>query len=118
MLGPAEVALGHDDQEPDDIDPRYLAMTPEERTKAVADHEFGWDNESPARTVHVGQFSAEWRPVSNGEYRAFWEGNGKVRDMPTSWVEVDGEIKVGSVSSLAGPRADLGQRRYVHCLGL
>ncbi|THU89377.1 hypothetical protein K435DRAFT_802795 [Dendrothele bispora CBS 962.96] len=86
-LGPEEIVLGHDDSERDD----FL----EEFKDQALDREYGWDNESPARTVHVGAFRAEWRPVTNGEFEAYWrESNGAVA-MPKSWIqENDGEIKV------------------------
>ncbi|OSD01960.1 hypothetical protein PYCCODRAFT_1368312 [Trametes coccinea BRFM310] len=86
-LGPCELVLGHDDQEPDDLLPAL--------EHDVAEHEFGWDNESPRRVVQVGKFSVEWRPVTNAEFEAFWRGAGKGKvDMPASWVEEDGEVKV------------------------
>jgi L-histidine Nalpha-methyltransferase / hercynylcysteine S-oxide synthase len=87
ILGPATITLGHDDSEADDLLPKSIFD--------VDDHEFGWDNESPARAVEVGKFEIEWRPVSNAEFSAFWrgDGHGKV-DMPKSWVNEHGEIKV------------------------
>lgn len=85
-LGPATVVLGHDDSEADDA----TLTAPDD----VATHEFGWDNESPARAVPVGAFRAEWRPVTNAEFEVFWRA-GKVK-MPTSWIEHDGEVKVRS----------------------
>ncbi|KAL1746203.1 C-type lectin protein [Schizophyllum fasciatum] len=85
-LGPAEVTLGHDDAEAEDSLPAHADEA------HITQHEFGWDNESPARRVAVGAFRAEWRPVSNGEFAAFWCA-GKV-PMPKSWVEEDGEVKV------------------------
>jgi L-histidine Nalpha-methyltransferase / hercynylcysteine S-oxide synthase len=86
-LGPALITLGHDDSEADDMLPEFI--------HDVDGHEFGWDNESPKRAVEVGKFRIDWRPVSNAEFCAFWrgEGQGKV-DMPKSWVDVDGLIKV------------------------
>jgi formylglycine-generating enzyme required for sulfatase activity len=63
----------------------------------VHNHVFGWDNESPARIVHVKRFKAEWRPVTNGEFEKFMlggEGTGVV-SMPKSWIQdEDGEYKV------------------------
>ena len=83
-LGPCTITMGHDDQEPDDLLP--------ELEHDVAAHEFGWDNESPARAVEVGAFRVDWRPVTNGEFEAFWRGAGKgVVAMPASWVEDKGE---------------------------
>ncbi|KAH9936844.1 C-type lectin protein [Epithele typhae] len=77
-LGPATITLGHDDQEPDDELPALAGD--------VSAHEFGWDNESPARAVDVPKFRVEWRPVTNGEFLAFWRGAGAGKvDMPASW---------------------------------
>ncbi|KAI0829181.1 C-type lectin protein [Trametes gibbosa] len=88
-LGPAELVIGHDDQEPED------------EGASVTDHELGWDNESPRRVVQVGKFSVDWRPVTNGEFEAFWRGAGKGKvEMPPSWVEENGEVKV---RTLYGP---------------
>ncbi|KAK7045684.1 hypothetical protein VNI00_007517 [Paramarasmius palmivorus] len=90
-LGPADLVLGHQDSEGDDIGELKLN---------VQDHEYGWDNESPPRSVSVGAFRAEWRPVSNGEFEVFWrEGKGKV-PMPKSWAEEDGQLQV---RTLYGP---------------
>ncbi|KAI0352516.1 hypothetical protein OH77DRAFT_1409131 [Trametes cingulata] len=92
-LGPCELVMGHDDQEPDDLVP--------ELEGDVTNHEFGWDNESPRRVVQVGKFAMEWRPITNGEFETFWRGEGKGKvDMPASWVEEDGEVKV---RTLYGP---------------
>ncbi|EIN06452.1 hypothetical protein PUNSTDRAFT_105460 [Punctularia strigosozonata HHB-11173 SS5] len=99
-LGPAQVWLGHDDSELDDLLPSLSALSPEERRRDVDEHEFGWDNESPRRVVEVGKFMAEWRPVTNAEYMAFWKGAGQSRPMPTTWVEEDGELKI---RTLHGP---------------
>ncbi|KAI0043936.1 DUF323 domain-containing protein [Auriscalpium vulgare] len=86
-LGPATVTLGHDDPELQDEEP--------DKAPDVKDVEFGWDNEHPKRTVDVGEFRIEWRPVTNGEFYKFWSGDGKgTVPMPKSWVERDGEIMV------------------------
>ena len=79
-LGPCTITLGHDDQEPDDLN---AALEHD-----VAAHEFGWDNESPARAVHVGAFRVEWRPITNGEFYTFWKAQrGTEGDvgLPGSW---------------------------------
>ncbi|KAF7799940.1 hypothetical protein EIP86_011183 [Pleurotus ostreatoroseus] len=91
-LGPCQLTVGHDDAEPDDLLP-HLEMD-------VADHEFGWDNESPQKSVQVGAFKIEWRPISNAAFLAFWRESGGVVPMPPSWVEDQGEIKV---RTLYGP---------------
>ena len=85
-LGPCQLTVGHDDAEPDDLLP-HLEMD-------VADHEFGWDNENPQKSVQVGAFKIEWRPISNAAFLAFWKESGNVVSMPPSWVEDQGEIKV------------------------
>jgi L-histidine Nalpha-methyltransferase / hercynylcysteine S-oxide synthase len=82
-LGPETVVLGHDDLEADD------------ESTDVAGHDFGWDNESPRRAVHVGEFSIEWRPVTNGEFYDFYVSGGKEKvKFPASWVEVQGAVQV------------------------
>jgi hypothetical protein len=87
LVGPATVILGHQDSEGDDKSP--------ELTEDVVGHTFGWDNESPPRAVQVGQFKAEWRLVTNGEFEVFWRGPGKdLVEMPKSWVEDEHGIKV------------------------
>ncbi|EPQ54993.1 hypothetical protein GLOTRDRAFT_60878 [Gloeophyllum trabeum ATCC 11539] len=93
-LGPATVVLGHDDQESEDL--------LEENALSVEGHAFGWDNESPRRAVAVGRVAFEWRPVSNAEFRAFWEERGAEIQMPASWVLDAGELKV---RTLYGPVA-------------
>lgn len=86
-LGPADLTIGHVDSEADDFNAQEMHN--------VYDHEYGWDNESPARVVHVGKFKAEWRPVSNGEFEAYWKASGGKVPMPRSWVQTeDGEVKV------------------------
>lgn len=86
-LGPCDVVLGHNDSEALDKLPSY--------EHDVHDHIFSWDNESPARTFHVKQFKADWRPITNGEFQEFMVGKGQgVVTMPKSWVEEEGEIKV------------------------
>ncbi|KAF7315228.1 hypothetical protein MIND_00037200 [Mycena indigotica] len=80
-LGPCTITLGHHDSEGEDFLPELEAEG----------HEYGWDNESPARQVHVGQFRASWRPVTNREFFTFWM-KGKA-DLPKSWVEDQGEVQ-------------------------
>ena len=93
------VTLGHPDSEGDD---RLEAVE-----MAVDGHVFGWDNENPERRYDVAAFRAEWRPVSNLEYHAFWNANGSPRsELPASWVEEDGEIKVSDLFSSWGFKTD------------
>ena len=88
-MGPASITLGHDDDESRD----------EIEDDDVKGHEFGWDNESPKRQVHVDQFRIEWRPVTNGEFYEYYlgAGRGKVA-LPMSWLEDEQGIKVGEIS--------------------
>ena len=91
-LGPDTLVLGHDDNEMEDEEPG--------KDIDVKDHEFGWDNENPKRTVDVGEFKIEWRPVTNGDFYEFWKSCGRDKvQLPKSWVEEDGEIMVGPLSS-------------------
>jgi L-histidine Nalpha-methyltransferase / hercynylcysteine S-oxide synthase len=84
VIGPATITIGHNDSEADDDD-----------SEVDPDHEFGWDNESPARSVHVEKIRVEWRPVTNGEFLAFWKDDKNGAEMPCSWVEgEDGDVMV------------------------
>nr|GAT57897.1 predicted protein [Mycena chlorophos] len=89
-LGPATITMGHNDSEGDDFLPEH-ELRAEGRT-------YGWDNESPAREVQVGQFKASWRPVTNEEFFSFWLA-GKA-ELPKSWVEEDGQVKVRTIFGL------------------
>ena len=87
-LGPAEVTLGHDDDESQD-----------DTTEGVLEHAFGWDNENPKRTVKVEKFRIEWRPVTNGQFYEFYTGPGKDKvQFPKSWIELNGEVFVSRSS--------------------
>ncbi|KAG6895451.1 hypothetical protein C0992_001173 [Termitomyces sp. T32_za158] len=87
VLGPATVLLGHQDSEGDDV---LLGIAED-----ADNHVFGWDNESPERKFEVVSFRAEWRPVTNGEFEAFWRKRGAhFSDIPASWVCDDGKLKV------------------------
>ncbi|KIJ65772.1 hypothetical protein HYDPIDRAFT_87355 [Hydnomerulius pinastri MD-312] len=90
-LGPTTVVLGHQDCEGDDLKSGITEM--------VDGHEFGWDNESPARAVEVKQVKMEWRPITNAEYFAFFQDHKEV-GLPPSWVESDEGMKV---RTLYGP---------------
>ncbi|KIH91752.1 N-methyltransferase [Sporothrix brasiliensis 5110] len=48
---------------------------------------FGWDNEKPARAVHVHAFQAQGRPITNEEY-ALYMYNNSVDKNPVSWSDV------------------------------
>lgn len=86
-LGPTTIVLGHDDCEGDDLKL--------EVTHRVDDHEFGWDNESPAKKVEVGRVRMEWRPVTNEEYLAFWKAGVEAQvEFPPSWMLSEEGIEV------------------------
>ncbi|KAK7028145.1 hypothetical protein VNI00_014960 [Paramarasmius palmivorus] len=91
-LGPANVALGHNDADYEDHLP--------EKAKDIVDHEFGWDNEHPRREVSVGEFRIEWRPVTNGQFYEEYKNDRNKFRFPSSWVDKDGEIMV---HTLYGP---------------
>ena len=47
---------------------------------------FGWDLEKPPRIMSVDQFEIQERPVTNAEYLAFWNANGRQDTLlPASW---------------------------------
>lgn len=82
-LGPAEIWLGHDDNE---------EMDTFTKTEPNGKHEFGWDNEHPKRKSNVGKFKIERKPVSNGDYHTFWKPLNK--PAPASWVVKNDQIFV------------------------
>ncbi|KAG5339784.1 hypothetical protein C0989_003584 [Termitomyces sp. Mn162] len=87
VVGPATILLGHQDSEGDDAIPGAV--------EDVDNHVFGWDNESPERKFEVAAFRAEWRPITNNEFQAFWRAQGAdCSRIPGSWVYEDGEMKV------------------------
>ena len=94
-IGPNTITLGHDDCEGDDLKL--------EVTHRVDGHEFGWDNESPARRVEVGPVRMEWRPVTNEEYLAFWNADGQTQvEFPPSWVSSEQGMEVCFLARLFG----------------
>lgn len=99
VLGPCDLTVGHDDSEADDKSGSSSGAD-------VVNHTYGWDNESPARVVHVGAFKAEWGPVTNMEYLAFWTHRMSEEErevpMPKSWVK-DDESADYMVRTLYGP---------------
>lgn len=90
-----DITLGHRDLEAED------EMYPDE--KGWEDHVFGWDNEHGVHHVSVPAFRIDRKGITNGEYKAFL-GNGKVerKEIPKSWIEVDGEWKVSFGFCLSG----------------
>ncbi|KAF7299791.1 hypothetical protein HMN09_00985100 [Mycena chlorophos] len=82
------VVLGHDDIEAEDA--TTTATVDDARS-----HEFGWDNESPKHEVVVPTFRISWRPVTNGQFLAFYKAQNGSVPLPASWVEsAEGEIQV------------------------
>lgn len=83
--------IGHDDIEAEDA------------TKAFdAGHSYGWDNESPRRSVTVDAFKLDAKPISNLEYKGFVEQEHARKPdssvVPASWVELpSGEYRVRTV---------------------
>ncbi|KAG1882685.1 histidine-specific methyltransferase [Suillus subluteus] len=83
-IGPSTITLGINDIEAEDADPAKRCD--------LADHIFGWDNESPSRQAEVKAFRIEWRPVTNGDFYEFYKGAGKGRvEFPASWEDRNGE---------------------------
>lgn len=92
-IGPSIVTLGINDIEAEDADPAKRCD--------LADHIFGWDNESPSRQAEVKAFRIEWRPVTNGDFYEFYKGAGQGRvKFPASWEDCKGEP---CVRTLYGP---------------
>lgn len=62
-----------------------VGMNDPEKDESFKGH-FGWDNEKPARKVHVKAFQAKGRPITNEEY-AHYMYETKVSEMPACWAE-------------------------------
>ena len=101
VIDATTVTIGIDDIENEDNNPV--------NSLEVNGHVFGWDNESPKEEVAVKAFRIEWRPVTNGEFFAFYTNVTQAVDdkskskltFPASWVIAeDGEIQV---RTLYGP---------------
>jgi L-histidine Nalpha-methyltransferase / hercynylcysteine S-oxide synthase len=84
-----EVRIGQDDPEDDIGQDRY----------------FGWDNEKPGRDVTVGDFEAQGRPISNGEFENYLKETQSTA-IPASWVK--DEPKMVSLNGLHGDTAAKG----------
>ncbi|KAF8585097.1 hypothetical protein K439DRAFT_1410265 [Ramaria rubella] len=101
-FSPQTITLGHNDREADDLTVPFDSK-----------HAFGWDNEHPQREVRVAEFKISWRPVTNGEFFAYWSdeslnhGERKVA-MPASWLHSDGGMYV---RTLYGP-VDMSVARH------
>ncbi|KAL2868087.1 DUF323 domain protein [Aspergillus lucknowensis] len=61
---------------------------------------FGWDNESPIRTVTVQAFEAQGRAITNGEFARYIHAR-QIRNYPASWVRTDGSSHGRPVDFLA-----------------
>lgn len=83
----SSVEIGHDDF--DHLD---------HQTSFDAAHTFGWDNESPKRTVQVPTFKISLLPISNGDYLEFWQSvpqDKKDELLPGSWtVGENGNVSI------------------------
>ena len=84
------IALGHHDLEGEDE--RYPT------SHGWEDHSFGWDNEHPAFITSVKPFKVDSLPITNNDYRDFIGS----REIPASWVEVDGEVKIRTLYGSVG----------------
>lgn len=92
-FGKTTVTVGHDDVDADD----------DVRTPFDPEHEYGWDNESPRRTVTVEPFKISSRPITNAEYLAFLESSSDDGLVPSSWVKTgSGEFNVRTVYGPVG----------------
>lgn len=99
-----EVFVGHWDDEAEDKD-----------GKDVLDHEYGWDNEHPRRSLSFIEEKVRmmWRPITNGEFYDFWKERSTIPKMnghavngcggekgkenitfPASWIRIEGEVHV------------------------
>ncbi|EIW80138.1 hypothetical protein CONPUDRAFT_57841 [Coniophora puteana RWD-64-598 SS2] len=101
-LGPVDVTLGHHDSEAEDFKSSPDTDGDNNVYDNVMSHVFGWDNESPVRTVRVGAFRAEWRPVSNSEFYAYFAASSGSVPIPPSWV-MSSEDAMPMVRTLYGP---------------
>lgn len=96
-LGPEVIFVGRDDCELDD--------RAADEVLDVKSHNFGWDNENPCRQVEVGKFKVDFRPITVKEFYEFWAGGTDEKvsnNLPASWVDHGGEIKVRLVPSYPG----------------
>ena len=105
-LGGCTLVMGHDDTESDDLLPETAAR--------IEGHNFGWDNESPRREVYVHPFKAEWRPITNGEFLAFYLSQSGKIPMPPSWVQ-DTDTNEIKVRTLYGP-VEMEYAKHWPCL--
>lgn len=78
-LDKSTITIGHDDHDWEDKDTPYDSA-----------HTFGWDNETPQRTVEVPSFKISLLPISNADYLEFYEKSDKgAALMPGSWIQLD-----------------------------
>jgi len=127
-----DVVLGHDDIDRDDhqvvVDPTEGSRRTGETEDAwiarlnalLGNPKFGWDNESPARTVATGKYAVRSTPITNEEYLDFFnslpaqDSKARADALPPSWILLDagenqtlpsGELKAEHVGvrSVYGP---------------
>lgn len=78
---PTLLKVGHEDSDKDD-----------DHLEFSEDHEFGWDNEHPARMETVGAFKLSPKPISNHDYLNFLlaftseSSSLEEKDVPASWI--------------------------------
>ncbi|KAH6659743.1 histidine-specific methyltransferase [Truncatella angustata] len=66
-----------------------------------AEGHFGWDNEKPARKIHVHAFQSKGRPITNEEY-AHYMYETQVSKLPASWAEASLEETNGVNGAVNG----------------
>ncbi|KAE8213597.1 hypothetical protein CF327_g2919 [Tilletia walkeri] len=100
------VQVGHDDVDKDD---HQVVIDPTESTRRAGEKEaewigrlnallgqpeFGWDNESPARTISTGKFAIRSTPITNEEYLEFYSSlsssEARQAAFPPSWYTEQG----------------------------
>lgn len=57
------------------------------------DRYFGWDNETPARTISVAAFQAKARPIANEDYVRYLMQSG-TNKLPASWTTCTEDVNV------------------------
>ena len=103
----SDIDVGHDDFDHQDAQTAY-----------DAGYEFGWDNESPKRKVHVDSFHVSLLPISNADYLKFFEESGcPDKLLPGSWVRRSGDENGYGVKVLISPNVvSLEHAKYWPCM--
>lgn len=89
-----EITLGHNDPEQEDDKDNS-------KSKDWSQHEFGWDEESPAHTVTVDSFKVNALPITNGEYAEYLTTS-KIKTIPASWIKHGQDDKI-MIRTFYGP---------------